>query len=55
MLVFALLYTPCVAAMAAIRQELGGSWALRVAVGMFGIAWVVALVVRFIGLALGMA
>jgi ferrous iron transport protein B len=55
MLVFALLYTPCVAAMAAIRQELGDSWALRVAVGMFGMAWIVALVVRFIGLALGMA
>ena len=55
MLVFALLYTPCVAAMAAIRQELGTGWAVRVAVGMFAQAWIAALAVRLVGQALGMA
>ena len=53
MLVFALLYTPCVAAIAAIKREMGAGWAVRVAVGMFAMAWVAALVVRLIGLALG--
>jgi len=54
MLVFSLLYTPCVAAVAAIRRELGGGWALYVVLCQCGIAWVMALLVRVIGLALGM-
>lgn len=54
MLVFSLLYTPCVAAVAAIRRELGGGWALYVVLCQCGIAWVMALLVRIIGLALGM-
>ncbi len=54
MLVFALLYTPCVAAMAAIRQELGSGWAVRVGVGMFAMAWLAAFVVRIAGQALGL-
>ncbi|MBR1853582.1 MAG: ferrous iron transporter B, partial [Lachnospiraceae bacterium] len=54
MLVFSLLYTPCVAAIAAIRRELGGKWALGVVLWQCGIAWVVAFVVRLIGLAIGM-
>ncbi len=54
MLVFSLLYTPCVAAIAAIRRELGGKWALGVVLWQCGIAWVAALVVRLIGLAMGM-
>ena len=54
MLVFSLLYTPCVAAIAAIRRELGGRWALGVVLWQCGIAWVAALVVRLIGLAMGM-
>ena len=54
MLVFALLYTPCVAAMAAIRQELGSVWAVRVGVGMFAMAWLAAFVVRIAGQALGL-
>ena len=53
MLVFSLLYTPCVAAIAAIRRELGGKWALGVVLWQCGIAWVAALVVRLIGLAIG--
>lgn len=41
-LVFCLLYTPCVAAVAAIRRELGGRMAAIVVVGQCVIAWVVA-------------
>lgn len=42
MLVFCLLYTPCVAAIASIRRELGGGWACFVAVFQCVIAWVCA-------------
>ena len=50
MLVFSLLYTPCVAAVAAIRRELGRGWALYVVLCQCGIAWVAALLVRLIGM-----
>jgi ferrous iron transport protein B len=53
LLVFCLLYTPCVAAIASIRRELGRSWALGVVVTQCVIAWVMALIVRVIGLLLG--
>ena len=53
MLVFSLLYTPCVAAVAAIRRELGRKWSLYVVLWQCALAWVAALVVRLIGLALG--
>ena len=53
LLVFCLLYTPCVAAIAAIKRELGMKWAVGVVVGQCVIAWLAALVVRLIGLALG--
>jgi ferrous iron transport protein B len=53
LLVFCLLYTPCVAAIASIRRELGRSWALGVVVTQCVIAWVVALIVRVIGLLFG--
>ena len=55
MLVFSLLYTPCVAAIASIKRELGGRWALRVALWQCGVAWVAAMMVRMIGMALGVA
>ncbi len=54
MLVFSLLYTPCVAAVAAIRRELGSGWALYVVLCQCAIAWVAALIVRLIGLSLGL-
>ena len=54
MLVFSLLYTPCVAAVAAVRRELGGGWALYVVLCQCVIAWVAALIVRLIGLAIGL-
>ena len=53
MLVFSLLYTPCVAAIAAIRRELGRSWAIGVVLWQCTVAWVAALLVRLIGLLLG--
>ena len=48
-LVFCLLYTPCVAAVASIRRELGRGWAALVVVAQCAIAWVVAFLVHFIG------
>lgn len=53
LLVFCLLYTPCVASIATIKRELGGRWALGVAIFQCVIAWIVALIVRLIGLVLG--
>lgn len=41
LLVFCLLYTPCVAAVAAVKQELGGKWAAAVAFGQCAVAWAV--------------
>ena len=49
LLVFSLLYTPCVAAIASIKRELGGKWALYVVLWQCAVAWVAALVVRLIG------
>lgn len=54
MLVFSLLYTPCVAAVAAVKRELGRGWALYVVLCQCGIAWAAALVVRLIGVATGL-
>lgn len=53
MLVFSLLYTPCVASIAAIRRELGGRWAAGVVVWQCVVAWIVAFFVRGVCLALG--
>lgn len=50
LLVFCLLYTPCVAAIASIRRELGGKWAAGVAVGQCVIAWIAAFAVHTFGL-----
>ena len=49
MLAFSLLYTPCVAAIAAIRREMGRKWALGVVLWQCAVAWIVALVIRLIG------
>ena len=48
MLVFSLLYTPCVAAVASIKRELGAKWAFLVVLGQCAIAWGVSLPVYFI-------
>ena len=49
MLVFSLLYTPCVAAVAAIKRELGGKWAVYVVLWQCAVAWIAALLVQIIG------
>ena len=53
LLVFSLLYTPCVAAVASIRRELGHKWAVGVVVWQCVIAWIAALLVRVILLLIG--
>ena len=53
LLIFCLLYTPCVAAVSAIRRELGGRWACAVAVGQCLIAWLAAFVIYTIGRIVG--
>ena len=42
LLVFCLLYTPCIAAIASIRRELGQKWAIGVVILQCAIAWVCA-------------
>ena len=49
LLVFSLLYTPCVAAVAAIKRELGRRWAVTVVVWQCAVAWLVALLVKVVG------
>ena len=53
LLVFSLLYTPCVAAIASIRREYGKKWALIVVVWQCVIAWVAAAAVHLIGILIG--
>ncbi len=52
LLVFSLLYTPCVAAVASVRRELGPKWAAGVVVWQCVVAWVCALLIRLILLAI---
>lgn len=54
LLVFSLLYTPCVAAIASIRRELGGKWALGVVFWQCAVAWICALIMNLIGLGIGL-
>ncbi len=53
LLVFCLLYTPCVAAIASVRRELGGRWALGMVAMQCGIAWVCACLTRTVLLLAG--
>ena len=52
LLVFSLLYAPCVAAVAAIKRELGGKWAICVVIWQCVIAWIFAMITRLIFIAL---
>ena len=54
LLVFCLLYTPCVAAIAAVKRELGSKWAVAMVIGQCVIAWIAAFLVRMIGLMFGL-
>ena len=51
LLVFCLLYTPCVAAVASIKRELGGKWATIMVVNQCAVAWLCALLVRLVAVA----
>ena len=45
LLIFCLLYTPCVAAISSVKRELGSKWALAVVVGQCVVAWIMAALV----------
>ena len=49
LLVFSLLYTPCVAAVTSIKRELGGKWAVGLVLWQCAIAWVASFLVYWIG------
>ena len=49
LLVFSLLYTPCVAAVASIKREMGNRWAVAVVLWQCMIAWIAALIVNVVG------
>ena len=55
LLVFCLLYTPCIAAVASIKRELGTKWAVSIVLGQCAIAWICAGLVRLIGMLCGVA
>lgn len=55
LLVFCLLYTPCVAAIASVKRELGGKWAILVVFWQCGIAWIAAFAVKMVGTLMGVA
>jgi ferrous iron transport protein B len=48
LLVFCLLYTPCVAAVPSVKRELGRKWAAGIVVFQCSIAWITALVVKLV-------
>ncbi len=50
LLVFCLLYTPCVAAVSSVRRELGGKWALGMILLQCAIAWICAFLVSLLGM-----
>ncbi|MBQ2283962.1 MAG: ferrous iron transport protein B [Agathobacter sp.] len=52
-MVFTLLYTPCVAAVAAVKRELGGKWAVLVVFLQCAVAWIVAFLIHIVGMLLG--
>ncbi len=48
LLVFSLLYTPCVAAIASVKRELGAGWAVAVVLWQCAVAWIVTFIVKII-------
>ncbi len=49
LLIFCLLYTPCVAAISSVKRELGAKWAVYMAAGQCVVAWIAALLVYAVG------
>ena len=54
LLIFSLLYTPCVAAVASIKREMGKKWAVGIVVWQCVVAWFAALLVHLAGLLIGL-
>ena len=54
LLVFSLVYTPCVAAVAAIGREMGRRWAVVVVLWQYLVAWIAAFIVYYAGMLIGM-
>ena len=50
LLVFSLLYTPCIAAVASVKRELGAKWAATLVVWQCVLAWIFAFIVKLIGM-----
>ncbi len=50
LLVFSLLYTPCIAAVASVKRELGTKWAITIVVWQCTLAWVCAFIIRLLGM-----
>lgn len=48
-LVFSLLYTPCVAAIAAVKRELGRRWTIQIVITQCAVAWVIAFLANLLG------
>jgi ferrous iron transport protein B len=53
LLVFCLLYSPCVAAIASVKRELGGKAAVKMIISQCLIAWICAFIVHTVGMLLG--
>ena len=54
LLVFSLLYTPCVAAIASIRRELGRKWSYYVILWQCAVAWIASFLARLLGSVTGL-
>ncbi len=54
MLVFSLLYTPCVAAIASVKRELGSRWAVTLVIWQCVLGWAGALLIRLLGMLFGL-
>ena len=54
LLVFCLLYTPCVAAIASVKRELGRKWAWGMVLMQCSIAWIVAVLIYLLGGLIGL-
>ena len=55
LLVFCLLYTPCVAAVSSFKRELGSKWAFGIVVEQCVVAWIAALIIGILMRVIGFA
>lgn len=55
LMVFSLLYTPCVAAISSVKREMGAKWAVGLVIWQCAVAWIVAFAARLVCLAVGVA